>query len=428
MENKWDLIVAGGGTSGLAAAVAAAKKGCRVLIIEKNSFLGGSATGALVTPMMKNRLSNGEDLTSGLVREVLNRLKTTGNSASFKDENPGWFNPEIMKCVLDDICEENNIDVLFDTVVTGSYVDNNTISGINCWNKGGFSDYVAKYYIDASGDADLAALSGVPFESKEHQTLSLRFTMANVNLDEFAKWLTDIDPDAVQESIDYKNYETILLTAAHTWDNQGWKLRPFFGLAIRENIIESSDAAYFQIFSIPGQKNSVAFNCPRIFSINELDPLNPKDISYAYRQGRKQIRRLAKFCNIYLAGFEEAYISQIAPMLGIRDSRRIEGQYKLMEDDVLKGRKFSQPVAKSNYPVDIHSQEEGNNELIPLPPNEYYEIPLESLIPQNLENLLVVGRSISTSFRAQASVRIQPNCWAMGEYAGNYVAGKIFSV
>ena len=425
MSKNWDLIIAGGGTAGVASAISAARHGCKVLIVEKNTFLGGTATGALVTPMMKNITESGENLTQGIVLEVLDRLTKSGNCATFQDGNPGWFNPEMLKCVLDDFCEENNVHIIFDTVVLGAKVENNNITSIKCWNKGGLSELKAKYYIDATGDADLAALAGVPFESKEHQTMSLRFIMANVDLDTFAQWLAEIDPDSSVTAIDYHNCETILLSTAHTWDNLGWKLRPFFDIAVKEKVLKEEDAAYFQVFSIPGQKNAVAFNCPRIFAKHELDPLNPTDISYAYKQGRKQIRRLAAFCKKYLQGFEEAYISQIAPQLGVRDSRRICGKYKLTENDILNAKKCETPVAKSNYPVDVHAKEKGKNELKHLQPDQYYEIPLESLIPENIENLLVVGRCISTTFKAQASIRIQPNCWSMGEYAGKYVADKI---
>ncbi len=427
MNNKWDLIVAGGGTSGVAAAISAARSGCKVLIIEKSSFLGGTATGALVTPMMKNITDSGKNLTQGIVLEVLDRLAKTGNSAKFNDGNPGWFNPEMLKCVLDDFCEENKVVTLFDTVVIGAEVENNSIKKIKCFNKAGEKEFEAKYYIDATGDADLAAFAGVSFESKEHQTMSLRFIMTNVNLDAFSQWLTELDPDSSVTAIDYHDYDTILLTTAHTWDNLGWKLRPFFGFAVREGILKEEDAAYFQVFSIPGQKNSIALNCPRIFAKHVLDPLNPEDISYAYKQGRKQIRRLAEFCKKYLSGFEEAYISQIAPQLGVRDSRRINGIYKLTEEDILSAKKCANPVAKSNYPVDIHAKEKGKNELKHLPPDQYYEIPLESLIPEKIENLLVVGKCISATFKAQASIRIQPNCWSMGEYAGKYIADKLKS-
>lgn len=440
MNKNYDLIVAGGGTSGVAAAVSASRNGCKVLLIEKNSFLGGTATGALVTPMMKNMTESGENLTDGLVLEVIDRLKKSGNCAEYKDGNPGWFNPEMLKCILDDFCEENSIDILFDTAVIGANVKNKKIKSVKCRNKSGISELKAEYFIDATGDADLAALSGVPFESDEHQTMSLRFILTNVDIDAFARWLTDIDPDSNITSVDYKNIDNILLTTAHTWDDCPacekneknkkiseckWKLRPFFNDAVKQGILEKEDAAYFQVFSISGQKNAVALNCPRISSEKQLDPLDSEDISYAYKQGRKQIRRLAEFCKTYLIGFEDSYISQIAPQLGVRDSRRIKGKYQLTEEDIFNAKKFDNPVARSNYPVDIHAKEKGKNELKHLPPGQFYEIPLESLMPVNIENLLVVGRCISATFRAQASIRIQPNCWSMGEYAGKYIAAKI---
>ena len=425
MNKTWDLIVAGGGTSGVSAAISAARLGCKVLIIEKNGFLGGTATGALVTPLMKNKTEDGVDLTNGLLAEVLSCLEKTGDCATHKNGNNGWINPEMLKCVLDDFCERDNTEVLFDTIVVGASVADNKITAIKCHNKGGAAEFQAKYYIDATGDADLAAVAGIDFESKEHQSFSLRFNMANVNIEAFAGWLNEIDPDSGVSSVDYHDYETILLTTAHTWEDKNFKLRPYFNYAVREGILEHEDGAYFQVFSIPGQKNAVAFNCPRIPAQGNPDPLNPYEISFAYKQGRKQIRRLAEFCKKYLTGFEEAYISQIAPMLGIRDSRRIKGIYKLTEEDIIDSRKFKNAAAKSNYPIDVHSSKAGMSELTHLVPDDYYEIPIECLIPENINNLLVAGRCISATFRAQASLRIQPNCWAMGESAGKYAANLI---
>lgn len=429
MIEKWDLIVAGGGTSGVSAALSAARNGCKVLIVEKNSFLGGTATGSLVTPMMKNIADAEINLTTGIITEVIDRMNKTGNCATHKDGNPGWFNPEILKCVLDDFCEENNVEILFDTTVIETSVVNNEIKSIKCSNKGGVTELNAKYFIDATGDADLAMIAGVPFESDEHQTMSLRFILANVDLNAFAKWITEIDPNRNITSVDYTDSEIMLLTTAYTWDESPsedkWKLKPYFNKAVEKGVLEKEDTAYFQIFTIPGQKNAVALNCPRISSKKQLDPLNPNHISYAYKQGRKQIRRIAEFCKTYLTGFEDSYISQIAPQLGVRDSRRIIGKYQLTEEDIFNAKKFDNPVARSNYPVDIHAKEKGKNELKFLPEGQYYEIPLESLMPVNIENLLVIGRCISTTFRAQASIRIQPNCWSMGEYAGKYIADKI---
>jgi len=424
----WDLIVVGGGTSGVAAAVSAARLGCKTLLIEKHGFLGGTATGALVTPMMNNMLTNEHYLTEGLYLEVLSRLKSTGHSAKHENGNPGWFDPEMMKCVLDDMCEEADVQILFDTVLTSVNVDNTNIISVNCFNKSGLSNFEAKYFIDATGDADLAAFAGVNSDNGmngEHQAFSLRFTMANIDLDAFGKLLTEIDPDSGVSSVFYTDEEQLLLTTAYTWEDKGWKLKTYFDQALNDGVLELQDTTYFQVFSMPGQKNALSFNCPRIYSQHSLDPLNMWDLSYAYIMGRKQIRRIAEFCRRYLVGFENAYISQIAPILGIRDSRRIDGVYKLTEEDIASARKFDHPAAKSNYPVDIHSREKNKSELKFLPKGEYYDIPVESLIPKNIDNLYVVGRSISATFKAQASLRIQPNCWSMGEKAGILVFDQL---
>lgn len=437
----WDLIVVGGGASGVAAAVSAARQKCKTLLIEKMGFLGGTATAALVTPMMKNMIGNNQNLTGGIYLEVLEKLRKTGHAATHTDGNQGWFDPEMMKCVLDDICEEAGVEVLFDTILTNVKTQNDLLISVSCFNKSGFNELEAKYFIDATGDADVAALAGVPFDLGEsektyhfmfleegdhkHQAMSLRFNMANVDIEALGRWLQEIDPDSDVSAVVKDEKGQILLTTAHTWQDKDWKLKPYFDKAVEDGVLKYEDGAYFQIFSIPGQKNAIAFNCPRIYAENGLNPLNMWDLSYAQKMGRKQIRRIAEFCKKYLVGFHDAYISQIAPQLGIRDSRRIEGVYKLTEEDIFNAKKFSKPAAKSNYPVDIHSREKGKSELKFLPKGEYYEIPVESLITEQYTNLLVAGRAISATFRAEASLRIQPNCWATGETAGNLASEKI---
>lgn len=440
----FDVIVAGGGTSGTAAAVSASKCGLKTLLIEKNGFLGGTATASLVTPMMRNMLNKETNLSGGLYEEVLARLLETGNSAVHSDGNPGWFNPEMMKCILDDFCTENNVTVLFETTITGVKTENGKIISITCHNRAGFKDYQAKYFIDATGSAELAALAGADFSlgnSEEifntlnnsiyennlegidhsHQTFSLRFNMSGVDLETFGAWLMRIDSESGVSCFEKNERGQILLTTAHTWEGDSWKLRPFFLKAVEDGVLNQEDGAYFQVFSIPGQKGTLSFNCPRIFSEKTLHPLNDEDISHAYIEGRQQIRRIAYFCNKYLPGLENAFISQIAPELGIRDSRRIEGKYKLTKEDLLSGRKFQYACAKSNYPIDVHSKEKDKSRLEFLPEGDYYEIPLEALIPKNINNLIVVGKTVSAEFEAQASLRIQPNCWSMGEAAGKYL-------
>lgn len=420
IQEKYDLIVAGGGTSGVAAAVIAAKNGLKVLLIEKNSFLGGTMTGVLVTPMMKNLLHE----ENFFMKEILKRLSETGDSINYEGNNPGWFNPEVLKCVLDDICIDYGVEVLFDTIVISADSLGNKVESIECFNKSGRQYFGAKYFIDATGDADLAALLKIPYDIGDYgqtQPVSLRFNMAGINIEKFALWLENYDTDREVTTVYHENGKTFLSTACTFDSGKNWSLRPLFEKGLEKKILKYSDCKYFQIFSIPGQEGSISFNCPRIdFPVN---PLKAKDISKALVEGRKAIRRIAAFCKEFFPGFEQAYISTIANNLGVRDSRRIKGKYCLKKEDL--SRIMENPVAKSDYPFDVHSNSQ--NQSI-LSKRAYYEIPLESLEVNEFDNLLIIGRSISADFLMQSSLRIQPNCIAMGEFAGKYIAQIIKSL
>lgn len=419
IQEKYDLIVAGGGTSGVVAAVSAAREGLKVLLVEKNSFLGGAMTGGLVTPMMRNLQQ--ENVT--ILPEILKKLSSTGDKISYQGDNPGWFNPEMMKCVLDDICVESGVEILFDTVVISVDTLGKSLESIECFNKSGRQHFGAKYFIDATGDADLAALAGVGFEMGDYgmtQPVSLRFNMAGIDTEKLALWLENYDPDRNVTTVFRDNGHTYLSTAC-TFDDKGWKLQPLFEEALAKRILNYSDCKYFQIFSIPGQDGAIAFNCPRIDL--PVNPLSSKDISKALVEGRKAIRRIARFVREFLPGFEQAYVSTIANNLGVRDSRRIKGKYTLTKEDL--SRVMDNPVAKSDYPFDVHSNSQNKSMLSK---RAYYEIPLASLEVNEFDNLLIIGRSISADFLMQSSLRIQPNCFAMGEFAGKYIAKRIQNI
>lgn len=416
-----DIIVIGGGTSGCAAALSAARQDVSVMLIEKQGYLGGAATATYVTPMMKTMLPDGTNLAGPLCLEVLNRLKQAGYADTNFDGNPGWFAPEMMKFVLDEMMEEARVKLLFHSYFFGSEVVDKNIVSVKVLNVAGVQEYHAKVFIDATGDAALAAYSGVPFEVGSNgvtQAMSHRFVMAGVDIEKFAAWLKNIDPDKSVSPVYKTKSGDILLTTAYTAEDKSWALRSVFMDALVNKVLKPQDASYFQIFTVPGQKGFVYFNCPRIYSKKPLSPLNPEDITYAQTMGRKQIKRLVNFCKLYFPGFEKAFISNIASDIGIRDSRRIKGKYTLTADDITSGRKFDNAVAKSNYPIDIHSITPGEGGLKHLRTDDYYEIPLECLQTNEIDNLFVVGKAISAEFEAQASLRIQPTCWAIGESAG----------
>ncbi len=426
-----DVLVAGGGSAGVAAAVSAARAGANTILIEKNTFLGGMATGALVTPMMKNALDSANILTKGIFLEVCKRLEKAGGGACFKDGNPGWFNPEIYKIVLDEICTEAGVKLMFDNQIVSASVETlrvPSLRNIFILNKSGCFSISAKQFIDTTGDGDLMALSGVSYEEGadgSRQGMSLRFMMSNVNLEQFAQWLQKNDNSNDSPVYKLDNVE-ILLSSAFTFERD-WALKPFFDEALKNNDLTKEDAAYFQIFSIPGSPGLVAFNCPRITPESKtLNPLNNEDSSWVLTHGRQMIKRISNFTKKYLPGFKDSYLCQIAPNIGIRESRRLKGEYVLTAGDVLSGKKFEDGIANSNWPIDIHPSKIGEKGQLRHPPkNDYYQIPLRSLIPNENEisNLIVAGRCLSATFEAQGSARIQPNCFAMGEAAG-LLAGK----
>ncbi len=239
--------------------------------------------------------------------------------------------------------------------------------------------------------------------------------MDGIDLNQFSKWLLKYDPDRNVSTVEQIDGQ-IHLSTAYTWDtNKEWALAPLFEDAVTKNILKDTDRNYFQIFTIPGMPSAVAFNCPRI-----IDNTENKDIyhvSNSISEARKSIYRLAEFCKIYFPGFKNAYISNISDELGVRVSRRIRGKYVYTEDDLRTGKKFKNPVLKSDYPIDIHSSDKNSSTLEAV---MEYELPVESLMT-SIDNLFVVGRCISADFTAQSALRVQPNCFSMAEGLIKYI-------
>lgn len=432
MDN-YDLIVVGGGTAGCAAAYTAGKLGLKTLLIEKNIHLGGTITSALVVPAMK---SGEHQINTDFYNELTTELHSIGGQATYLG-NKGWFNPELTKIALDTLMAKANVEVFFDCHIRNVILEGNKIKGviiskemlsvynekIEQQNKGLLVSIGAKYIIDATGNCEIGKLCGCEFleEMKKDQPVSLRFMMGGVDVPHFAKWLKDYDKDknvTTVEDID----GFIHLSTAYTWDKgKKWALAPLFEDAVNKGILKDHDRNYFQIFTVAGMPSTIAFNCPRIIDYTKtLDVVN---MSKALQLARKNIFRLANFCKIYLPGFENSYISNIADMLGVRVSRRIKGKYVYTIDNVKSGKKFEHPVVVSNYPVDVHSKDKDSSTLEIV---KDYTLPLESLMSADIDNLFVVGRCISADFMAQGALRVQASCFSMGEGVAKYLANLKF--
>lgn len=422
IDTKYDVVVIGGGTAGVSCAWNCAKLGLKTLIIEQNSYLGGSITASLVVPAMK---TSENSINNDFFDTLYSRLNELGGAITYCDGNKGWFNPELTKIALDMLMDEAGVDVLFESHVQdykkasnkilSIYIDslnNNNQCGLN---KSLSLSIESKYYVDGTGDGNFCEKINCNFlenSEKNIQPNSLRFIMSGINVKEFSDWLMHYDTDrdvTTSCTVEGNTY----LSTAYTWDgNKEWALKPLFKRAIADGCITEEDSNYFQLFSIAGTSDSIGFNAPRLIN-------NTLTRSEAYKQGRASVLRLSNFCKTYLPGFENAYISSIANFLGVRASNRIRGKYVYTYEDLVTGKKFKNPVLVSNYPVDIHSSKKDGSTLEKT--MQEYQLPVEALISDDYENVFVAGRCLSADFGAQAALRIIPSCFSMGEGLAKYL-------
>ncbi|MDQ2798980.1 MAG: FAD-dependent oxidoreductase [Armatimonadota bacterium] len=405
-------LVCGGGTAGVVAAITAARAGAGVLVVEQLGQLGGTQSAAWVTPMMPNKILT-ENLTHGLNDEILHRAAQYDPPPTDASGDLLWFNPVTLALVLDDLLAESGGRVLYHTWISDAIVENDALTGIIIENKSGRQRITARMTIDCTGDADVAFRAGVPCVSGDpedglNQPMSLRFALAGVDQERAAVFLAD--------ELGMNCYARPPLFEIGAGEAKNTPLGPLICQAVTGGILAEDDLGYLQFFSMLGRPHELAFNCPRISGLSATDAW---DLSQAQTIGRQKIRRIARFFKIFVKGFEASYIGTIAPMVGVRESRRIVGDYTLTEEDYLTEARFPDAVARNSYPIDIHSTKaKGGLVMKHLPPGHYHEIPYRCLLPVGFENLLVAGRCLSATFAAQAAVRIQQNCRALGEAAG----------
>ena len=407
-----DVLVAGGGSAGVVAAVAAARRGCKVLLVEQFGALGGSGTNSLVTPLMSTHVPGNPPV--GSISMEIDALSAQMGAG-------GWnYDPEGMKLVFQRMAVNAGVEILYYTKVSAAIVEDHAIKGVIVENKDGRSAILAGCVIDCTGDGDVCVRAGVPFESGapedgKNQAVSLRYMVAGVDEEKFAHFFRTFKPDAKP----YKKGDTI--GTAFIWrTEERWPLAPVIRKAYEAGDLEYTDGLYWQMGSIPGHPGYVAFNNPGIYERN--NGAKTDDLTNAQLLGREIIFRQMNFYRKYLPGFENAYLVQAAPMVGVRESRRIKGRYVLTADDIFHYRKFPDGFVKNNYPVDVHTTRMGAEPELyieDIPAEEkYHEIPYGCLVAEGIENLMVAGRCASFEFLAQSSTRIIPICRAMGEAAG----------
>jgi len=383
--SEYDVIVAGGGTAGVAAAVAAARNGANTVLIEKYGFLGGAMTAGLVNPFMTFHVGR-KQIIKGIFQEIIDRLKDMNGY----DEKTKAFDNEAMKLVTDHMVKEAGVKLLLHTYISDALVTKrNTVRGVEVYNKSGRQIVLGKITVDATGDGDVAVMAGAPYEKGRRkdgltQPMTLNFRMGGVNVERMPS----------REKINRLFEEA---------------------KAKGEIEIPREDVLYFPTT----RKGEIHFNTTRIL---KADGTKAEDLTYAETEGRRQMAQLIKFLKEKVPGFENAYLLMSGVQIGVRETRRIIGEYVLTEEDILKARKFEDEIARGSYPIDIHSPTGEGTIIKKPPPGEFYDIPYRCMVPKKVDNLLVAGRCISTTHEAQAAVRVIPIVVAIGQAAGTAAA------
>lgn len=386
---KYNLIVVGGGFAGTAAAISAGRAGLSVLLIEKSNCLGGAAVNALVNPFMPNATKiDGKQfqLSQGLFTEIKDELRKMEGIGS----NDALFNEEYLKIVLNRMVIDANVTLLYHSYLIDVKKKDDKIQSVIVANKSGSGEFFADYFVDATGDADLAALCSCPFrlgreEDNLCQPMTLCFRVANVDL------------------VKFKEVRATINGLYNEMQKQG-KIKN-----VRENVLIFNNLV----------DGVLHFNSTRIIKLNPTDAF---DITKAEIQAREQVLELFNFLKDNIDGFQNSKLLMTAPEIGVRESRMIDGEYLLTGDDLVSCKRFDDSIALGNYDIDIHNPEGSGTSHYYFPQGEYYTIPYRSLLPKNVNNLLVSGRCISATHEAQASIRIMPIVCCIGEAAGTAIA------
>ncbi|MBP2315076.1 FAD-dependent oxidoreductase [Azospirillum soli] len=413
---RCNVLVVGGGPAGMGAAIGAAQAGADTVLVERYGFLGGNATAALVMPwmsfytqrgsvavvdntaLMPQDHGPGEPVVGGALAVFLGRLYAS-HGAIPPSPDTGFtvpFDPEILKVTAQEILDEAGVKVLLHAFASTVLGEKGRPSGVVFETKSGPVVIEADVIIDCTGDGDIAALAGCDYEvGREEdgltQPMTLMFRMVGFDHAAFSDFVHG-------NPTQWRGVHGLWDLVSKATANGDLNLT-------REDIL-------FFATTHPGE---VALNCTRVTGVLGT---NVFDLTRAEWESHRQAAQIAAFLRKYVPGFERAYNCQTGTGIGVRETRRIVGEYYMTADDVLGAAKFDDAVARGTYPVDIHSPTGKGTVLKRVPSGEWYEVPLRALLPKGMENLLVAGRCISGSHEAHSSYRVTPTCMATGQAAG----------
>ncbi len=402
--NNPDVLVIGGGPAGVGAAISAARHGMKVTVVEQTNALGGIATSGLHGHICSYAAySRGDErVVGGICHELA--VNTTERGFGFY-EGKGSFDFEVegLKLILEEMFKEAGIEIYYYTQFSDVIVENGKIKYVIIQSKSGRQAFAPGMVIDCSGDADVAARAGVPYETGRPedgatQPMTLMFQLGGVDIEKVNR---------------FRHHDYLEKYNA----NDSYKMREVWKDAQANGDMEPFQDGIMGWWFTPTRPDQLGINFTHIFG---KDCTKVEDITYATIEGRRQAYHAAEVYRKYIPGMENCWVSHCAALIGTRESRRIDGLYKITEQDLMAQREFDDSIGYGSFFIDVHNcTGPGMDQETWIPPVGFkYQIPLRALIPQNISNLMVAGRCISCTHVALGSLRVMPQCVLEGEACG----------
>jgi len=427
-QKDYDVIVLGGGSAGVAASIAAARNGARTILVDAGPSIGGEMlSGIAILGCLSSR---GEWVVGGIARELFAECERMdgyiGPIDDYRSLHVVALDPEVMKLAVVNLVHKAGVDVLLYTFAENVVVEDGVVKGVMILNKNRRTLLTGKVVIDCTGDADATVDAGAPFEigkasTGDLQPVTMVYRMQGVDTPRLLEFVRD-HPEHFGLS-EYADRGLTKKDAALGLYKQG--LPKVFlvadGPLMKQAIADGEMYQSSMIAVVPTslQRREVSINSTRI---GNLDATQTAQLSRSMPDLLDQVWMGVKFMQKYVPGFENAVFSGIAPRIGIRETRRIVGEYVLTRDDVMQARKRTDGICKGGNELDVHGSGVKHVRST-IKDGGSYDIPYGCLVPKQVKNMLVAGRCVSATRDAHGSARVMGTCMAMGQAAGTAAAG-----
>ena len=404
-----DVAIIGGGVTGVAAGIAAARAGAKTILLEPRPFVGGNATTGLCLHNFVSRY--GRQVVFGLAQEIVDELIAMGGAvghipyegftSAVTPVDGNYFRIKVTEMLA-----RAGVQVLYGATVVDVTREQSQISEIKFAAKGGLHTLVAKNIVDASGDGDVAAMAGVPFRKGDGpagrmQPISMILHFHNVDTRRIAAEIGEVAPAMAQRPEGGDPIPVYFNGSFSKWND----------VVIEQGIFPNKDRHVFFNTVWPDQVN---VNTTAVLDVDGTDPV---ELSRATVELTAQATKIGGFLRQHVPGFENGYLVPAA-LPGVRESRNIRGRYEIQDDDVLEGRKFDDTIGQICFPVDIHAPDSSQAIFVQIGGDGTFDIPYRAMLPLDLDNVIVAGRCVSATHVAHGATRNMAPCLVMGEAAG----------